>query len=153
MDEIVKNIDKYYNYARIIGGDLSHDIVHHVIMELPSNIRKPDAYMKTCIRNAYYNKKSTFNKLYRPNYTEEIEDIEDVKINSVNYDAMLLHRIFLELENEGYGMQVQVYKDCTLVSSISKFSRNSNINPRTINKICKFVHNEIIRRYTELDLD
>ena len=153
MIDITKDITKLYHYANLIGGELGCDLVHHVILDLPPNIKNHEAYLKKCIRNQYYNRKSSFNKLYRPHYSEELIDTEDTQSISDNYDALLLHKIFLELEMEGYSMHVQVYKDCTLVSSPYQYSKNSKIHRNTIDKICKFVHNEIIRRYTELDLD
>jgi hypothetical protein len=154
MYNITKDIDKLYAYAKRIGGELGCDLVHHVILlNLPPNIKDYQTYIKTCIRHEYCNPKSSFNKLYRPHYFEELNDIEDIQSISDNYDALLLHKIFLELEMEGYSTHVQVYKDCTLVSNKHQYSKNSKVNQRTIAKICKFVHNEIIRRYTELDLD
>lgn len=148
----IENIDELYSYAKRIAGCLGCDLVHHVLLEMPDKpIRNRTTYLKACIRYQYFNRESTFNKLYNPIGLDEISDIEDVHHQPDKYDSQLLHRILLEMEREGYGMEVQVYKDCTLVSSVVGFARNVNLNPRTITKITKFVHNEIIRRYTELE--
>lgn len=150
----IENIDELYTYAKHLAGDLGCDLVHHVLVEQVNKRYSKDlAYTKYCIRNAYYNPKSTFNKLYNPLGMDELHDIEDIHHDTNNYDSQLLHRIFLELELEGYGLEVQVYKDCTLVGSLTKLSKSTKLNPRTITKITKFVHNEIIRRYTELELN
>tara|TARA_R110000868_G_scaffold279203_1_gene539290 strand:- start:33794 stop:34243 length:450 start_codon:yes stop_codon:yes gene_type:complete len=149
----MNNFNELYLYANRIAGELGNDLVHHVYLETQGkHFNNRNAYFKTCIRNQYYNKDSTFNKLYRLDELE-LHDIEDVHIISDNYDSQLLHRIFLQLEMEGYSNQVQVYKDCKLVGSIHRFSKESKINERTITKICNFVHNEIIRRYNDMDLD
>lgn len=150
----VENIDELYTYAKRLAGDLGQDLVHHILLELPNRpVRNRTAYLKTCIRYQYYNNESTFNKLYHPLGLDELNDIEDIHYQSNNYDPQLLHSIFLQLEIEGYGLEVQVYKDCTFVTNENQFSINSNLSRKTITKITKFVHNEIIRRYSELDLD
>lgn len=149
----MNSFDEIYSYANKIAGELGNDLVHHVYLETRhQNPNNKNAYFKNAIRYQYYNKDSTFNKLYRLNELE-INDIEDVHIISDNYDSQLLHKILLQLEIEGYSDQVQVYKDCKLVGSVYNFSRESKISRQTITKICKFVHNEIIRRYNALDLD
>lgn len=150
----VDNINELYTYAKHFAGDLGQDLVHHILLEHSTRkYSKDTAYLKNCIRNAYFNPKSTFNKLYHPLGLDELNDIEDIHHQSDNYDPQLLHSIFLQLEIEGYGLEVQVYKDCTFASSIVKFSKTTQINPRTITKITKFVHNEIIRRYSELEFN
>jgi hypothetical protein len=149
----MNSFDEIYSYANKIAGELGNDLVHHVYLKMhDKSIKNHNAYFKTCIKNDYYNKDSTFNRLYRLDELE-INDIEDVYVISDNYDSQLLHKIFLQLEIEGYSKHVQVYKDCKLVGSVSKFTKASKINERTITKICKFVHNEIIKRYNALDLD
>lgn len=149
-----ENIQELYAYAKRIAGELGQDIVHHILLEHTNRqYPKQTAYLKSCIKNAHYNPKSTFNKLYNPHRMDELIDIEDIHHQSDNYDPQLLHRIFLQLEMEGYELEVQVYKDCTFVTNEHQFSINSNLSRKTITKITKFVHNEIIRRYTELELD
>lgn len=151
MNDIKSDLNEVYLYAKRIAGELGNDLVHHVYLKLyDKQIENRNAYFKTCIKNDYYNKNSTFNKLYRLDECD-LNDIEEIHITSINYDSQLLHKIFLQLEMEGYSKQVQVYKDCKLVGSVSSFSKESKINNRTITKICNFVHNEIIRRYNELD--
>jgi hypothetical protein len=144
-------IEQYYDYAERIAPGLGRDIVHHIAMELPQNIQNIDAYVHTSIRNAYRNKRSSFNRLYRPEDYSELPDIQDVSYNDKTYDAILLHTVLLELEIEGYSLYVSVFKDCYLGSSIRDFAERTGIDRRTITKICKFVQNEITKRYSDLD--
>jgi hypothetical protein len=149
--DFVNNIERYYQYAERIAPGYGHDIVHHIATEIKDNVKNIDAYVETCIRNSYRNKKSSFNRLYRPHIYEELADVQEYEYNGSKYDAILLHRIFLEMEMQGFDLHVSVFKDCFLGGSIRKFSERTQIDRRTITKICKFAQNEIIRRYTELD--
>lgn len=153
MNDIKSDLNEVYLYAKRIAGELGNDLVHHVYLEsYHQNPKNKTAYLKNSIKYQYYNKNSTFNKLYRLDECD-LNDIEDVHVISDNYDSQLLHKILLQLEMEGYSKQVQVYKDCKLVGSVYNFSRESKISRQTITKICNFVHNEIITRYNALDLD
>ncbi len=147
-NDFVNNIELYYSYAERIAPGYGHDIVHHICTEIPNKVDNIDAYVHTSIRNAYRNKHSSFNRLFNPQLIKELPDIES---DGVTYDSILLHTIFLEMEIEGFSLEVSVFKDCYFGSSIAKFSKKTGINERTIVKICKFVRNEIIRRYTVLD--
>jgi len=149
--ELINNLDKYYAYAERISKDLGKDIVHHLATEIPEDVKHPSAYIKTCIRNSFFNKRSTFNKLYLHAFEDELQEIEDITVHFKTYDAILLHKIFLEMEIEGNTLEVSIFKDCYLGSSIREFSNETNIDRRIITKICKFVQDEVFRRYTELD--
>ena len=146
-----KSIEKYYRYAEYLAGKNGKDLLHHVYLELPDNIRHEDAYVWKCLVHAYYGKNSTYNKLYNPLGTELIEDVEQKFEDPCLFDSQLLHKILLQLEIEGFTTEVRVFKDCTLNSSIRVLSAKSKINRRTITKICKFIENEIRIRYERLD--
>lgn len=143
----IQNIDKYYKYARSIAKELGEDLLHHVIINLQGKkITHLDAYIYRAMRNEWVNPKSSFNKLYKSQ-----EDIIEYSDSTVRYDSILLHKILLELETEGYGVEVDVFKDCYLASSVNDVAIRTKTNHRTIIKICNFVKNEIICRYKQLD--
>ena len=79
-----KSIEKYYRYAEYIAGKNGKDLLHHVYLELPDNIRHEDAYIWKCLVHAYYGKNSTYNKLYNSLGVTLIEDI-DQHLEDVNY--------------------------------------------------------------------
>jgi hypothetical protein len=152
-EDFVNSIDEFYQYAEKIAPGYGKDIVHHIATELPNDIKNINAYVHTSIRNAWRNKRSSFNKIYRPQQYQELPDVPEIEYNGTKYDAILLHRIFLELEIEGYSLEVSVFKDCYLGSSITAFAEKTDIDYRVIKKICNFTKNEIIKRYRELDND
>ena len=143
---LIENIDYFYNYAESLSKQYGKDVVHHIATEIPDQPRHPKTYITTCIRNALYNKYSSFNKLYRPEDVPAIEETYNGK-----YDAFMLHRILLELECKGYHLHVALFKDAYLGSSVNAVAKKIEADRRTVNKICKFVKNEIHRRYIELD--
>lgn len=143
----LENLEKYYKYARSIANDLGEDLLHHVLLNIQGKkIEHIDAYIYRSMRNEWVNQKSRFNKLYR--FKDEIIDYSE---SCVKYDAILLHKILLELENEGMELEVTVFKDCYLGSSINDVSIRTKTCHRTIIKICNFVKDEIIHRYKQLD--
>lgn len=148
-----EQISKYYSQAKTIAGELGNDLLHHVILKLPTELKHPDTYIFKCMINEWIDPQSKFNKLHRLNNPYISEDIEEyIAEPFTKYDAILLHKILLELEIEGYILEVAVYKESALVSSYSKVSRNTKVNRITITKICKFVENEIRTRYALLDV-
>lgn len=151
--QFVDNIESFYCYAECLAPGYGHDVVHHIIDIVPDNVKQIEPYVKKTIRNELFNRKSSFNKLFRPINLDELIDVEQIEFKYKNYDAILLHRIFLEMEIEGYELQVQVFKDCYFGSSVYSFSKQSKLSRKFITKICKFVQDEIIRRYTLLDVD
>ena len=146
-----KQIQKYYGYAQAIAGELYRDLFHHVYCELPDGIHHPDAYIYRAMFNAYTNKKSTFNKLYRIEDTDqEIQIAEEIQTHS-KYDSFLLHKILLDLEMEGFDLEVSIYKEVRLVSNCVKLSKKIGIAPKTLSKIVNFIENEIRHRYLTLN--
>lgn len=109
-------------------------------------------FVRTMI-NEFYNSKSRFSKLYRPNYSSLDFDFQELpKDESQNYDANLLHKIFLELEIEGYEYEVSIYKEALLVSSQTKVAKRlKKSRPLTIKPICDLIQNEIKTRYEILN--
>lgn len=151
--DFITNIEAYYKYADSIAPGYGYDIVHHICTIIPDKVNSIDAYVKRSIRNEFYNRKSSFNRLYRPHFHEELQDIAEFEYKGTKYDSILLHKIFLEMEIEGYDLEVRVFKDCYLGSSVYNFSKQTKLNRQTITKICKFTQDEIIRRYTALDVE
>lgn len=151
--DFIDRIESFYSYAERLAPGYGHDVVHHIIDIIPSNIKQIDPYVKKTIRNELFNRSSSFNRLFRPIHFNELVDVEQIESSIENYDAILLHRIFLEMEIDGYELEVKVFKDCYLGSSVDGFSKQSKLSRKTITKICNFVKHEIIRRYTELDMD
>lgn len=98
------------------------------------------------MRNEWIDQGSSFNKLYNPK-----EQIVEYSESTIKYDSILLHKILLELENEGYDVEVTVFKDCYLGSSINDVANKTKTHRETILKICNFVKNEILNRYKLLD--
>jgi len=143
---LIDNIDYFYRYAESLCPSLGRDVVHHVSTEIPLELNHPKTYITQSIRNALFNKYSSFNKLYNPT-DEEIHYSDEGQ----KYDALLLHRILLELEIDGYSLHVSVFKDCYLGTSINSVAQKTKTDRRYIKKICKFVQNEIRTRYTELE--
>ena len=146
-----KSIEKYYRYAEFLAGENGKDLLHHVYLDLPDNIRHQDAYIWKCLVNAYYNKNSTYNKLYTSLGVELCEDVELINEEPCLFDAQLLHKILLQLEIEGYTTEVKVYKDCILNSSMYVLSKKTKVCRQTITKIVNFIENEIRERYALLD--
>ena len=146
-----KSIEKYYRYAEFLAGENGKDLLHHVYLDLPDNIRHQDAYIWKCLVNAYYNKNSTYNKLYTSLGVELFEDVELINEEPCLFDAQLLHKILLQLEIEGYTTEVKVYKDCILNSSMYVLSKKTKVCRQTITKIVNFIENEIRERYALLD--
>ena len=146
-----KSIEKYYRYAEFLAGENGKDLLHHVYLDLPDNIRHQDAYIWKCLVNAYYNKNSTYNKLYTSLGVELFEDVELIHEEPCLFDAQLLHKILLQLEIEGYTTEVKVYKDCILNSSMYVLSKKTKVCRQTITKIVNFIENEIRERYALLD--
>lgn len=151
--DFIDRIESFYAYAERLAPGYGHDVVHHIIDIVPSNVKQIDPYVKKTIRNELFRRNSSFNRLFRPIHFNELVDVEQIESSIENYDAILLHRIFLEMEIDGYGLEVKVFKDCYLGSNISNFSKQSKLSRRFVTKICNFVKYEIIRRYTELDMD
>lgn len=149
MNLTTDQINKYYGYAYSIAGDLYMDLFHHVYLELPDNIKHPDAYIYRSMFNAYTNKKSTFNKLYSITDNEPCDSVPVTTSSHSKYDSFLLHKILLELEQDGFDREVLVYKEVKFTSNIVEFSRKVNINRRTISKIINFIDNEIRTRYND----
>lgn len=151
--DFIDRIESFYTYAERLAPGYGCDVIHHIIDIIPSNVKQIDPYVKKTIRNELFNRSSSFNRLFRPIHFNELVDVEQIESSIENYDAILLHKIFLEMEIDGYGLEVKVFKDCYLGSSITKYCKQTKLNHRTITKICKFVQDEIIRRYTALDND
>lgn len=149
MNLTTDQINKYYGYAYSIAGDLYMDLFHHVYLELPDNIKHPDAYIYRSMFNAYTNKKSTFNKLYHITDNEPCDSVPITTSSHSKYDSFLLHKILLELEQDGFDREVLVYKEVKFTSNIVEFSKKVNINRRTISKIINFIDNEIRTRYND----
>lgn len=146
-----KQIQKYYGYAHAIAGELYRDLFHHVYCELPDGIQHPDAYIYRAMFNAYTNKKSTFNKLYRiEDCDQDFTQVDEPQQHS-KYDSFLLHKILLELEMEGLEMEVSIYKEVRLVSNCVKLSKKIGITPKTLSKIVNFIEDEIRNRYLILN--
>lgn len=151
--DFIDRIESFYIYAERLAPGYGHDVVHHIIDSVPDKVEYLDTYVKKSIYNELFRRNSSFNRLFRPIHFNELVDVEQVESFIENYDAILLHRIFLEMEIDGYGLEVKVFKDCYLGSSVTQYCKRIKMNHRTITKICNFVKNEIIRRYTELDMD
>ena len=144
---LIEQLDYFYRYAESISPSLGKDVVHHIATEIPQDLKHPKTYITTCIRNAIFNKESTFNKLYNPQ--DVFFDCEQIGLRK--YDAMTLHKILLELEIEGYSLHVSVFKDCFLGTSISQVAQKTNTDRRYIKKICTFVQKEIQERYVDTE--
>lgn len=141
-----ESLPKYYRYARSIAKDLGDDLLHHVILKIHGkSINHIDSYIYRTMLNEFNNKNSEFNKTYRSK--EPVVEYHE----SNGYDVHILNKIFLQLEMEGYKLEVRIFKDCYLGSSIRTMSDQMNVDRRTIRKICKFVQDEITTRYRQLD--
>jgi len=157
VNPVVKRIDKYYGYARGIAGDLGEDLVHHVILNnklldkcKEVNKKALDRYVHLTLEREYRNKSSKFYRKYRkPELTKQ--HIDDTPTGG--YDTIRLHTILLQLENEGYTLEVKVFKQCYLTgTSEFSFSQRSGVDRKAIGKLCTFVKEEIRKRYViELD--
>ena len=149
-----KSIEKYYRYAEFLAGENGKDLLHHVYLELPedlSHINNPDTYIQKCLFHAYYGKTSSYNKLQTLLVSELTDDIEQTHEEPCLFDSQLLHKILLQLEIEGYVLEVRVYKDCKLNISIRSLSKKLDIDRRDVTKIVNFIENEIRERYALLD--
>jgi len=157
MNLFEQRLDKYYGYAFKIAGALGEDLMHHVIIENKLiercdkvNENALDRYVYLALEREYHSKKSKFFRLYiKPE--RNVQDFDDTPTKG--YDTIKLHTFLLQLENEGYSMEVRVFKECYLLgSSEYEFSKRSNTHRDSIRKICKFIKNEIVKRY-DIELD
>ena len=145
-----KDIDIYYKLARNIAGELGDDLLHQVLLNIPSTKRIDNmtTYIWRSLRNEFYNRNSQFNRLYKPHQEIRLDqDFEQIESTISNYDIFTLHTILLQLEIEGYEMEVQIFKDCRLTKSNRAIAKKTQVDVRTLEKICKFVESEIKQRY------
>ena len=154
---MLDNLDKYYGYARKIAGDMGEDLLHHLIAEKGlidkvNNVNENavDRYVYTALFREYITKGSKFHTSYvKPSI--DIIQIDDTPTKG--YDTIPIHTILLRLENEGHNLEVKVFKECYLLNrSELAFSKRSGTDYRVIRKMCKFVKDEIRKRYV-LELD
>jgi hypothetical protein len=147
-------MDKFYLIAKSIAGELGNDLVHHTFLLMPDiDLEINGGYFVNAMKLQYYSKRSSFNKNFRPDYSPLNFDLTDtIEDESIKYDANLLHKIFLELEIDGLGYEVGIYKEATLVSSQIKVAKRLKKSRwRTISPICKQINNEIRKRYEILN--
>lgn len=150
----MKTFDKFYQIGNSIAGELGNDLVHHCYLLMPEiDLETKGGYFVRTMINEFYNSKSRFSKLYRPNYSSLDFDVqEQAKDESQSYDANLLHKIFLELEIEGMEYEVSIYKEAMLVSNKSQVAKRlKKSRPRTIIPICDLIQKEIKERYEVLN--
>ena len=136
---------------------MGEDLLHHVIVEnnliekvKNVNCNAINRYVYRSLLNEFTNKSSKFYKLY---IKPSVSNVKIDDTNSKGYDTIPIHTILLKLETEGHKLEVKVFKECYLLNvSEFEFSRRSNIDYRVIVKMCKFVKEEIRKRYViELD--
>lgn len=157
MNLFLQRIDKYYGYSKKIAGSLGSDLMHFLISDkdLLEKVEKVndkalDRYVYLALHREYTDKSSKFYKKYIKPDTCTVQ-IDDTPSNG--YDTIPIHKILLQLEIEGYELQVKVFKNCYFLGvSEFEFSRRSGTDYRAIKKICNFVKDEIRKRYViELD--
>jgi hypothetical protein len=147
-------MDKFYSIAKSIAGELGNDLVHHTFLLMPDiDLEINAGYFVNAMKLQFYSKRSSFNKNFRPDYSPLTFDLTDtIEDESVKYDANLLHKIFLELEIDGLGYEVGIYKEATLVSNKTKVAKRLKKSVcQTISPICKQINNEIRKRYEILN--
>lgn len=150
----LSHFEKFYQIGTSIAGELGHDLVHHCYLLMPEiDLDTKGGYFVRTMINEFYNSKSRFSKLYRPNYSNLDFDLQELpKDESQYYDANLLHKIFLELEIEGLEYEVSIYKEAMLVSNKSQVAKRlKKSRCRTIKPICDLIQNEIKERYEILN--
>ena len=145
--DVVKNIDKYYGYAKRIAKRDYMDLMHHCLELIPEDVVNVDRYVWVTLRNAYYNKNSSFNKLY--GRLQEEADFNTDKIET--YDTNILYRIFLELEQEDLEYEVKIFKRCYLFENFTKVSEDTGLSYYKLRQLCDFIQTEIKDRYAKLD--
>jgi len=146
------NIQKLYKYANSIAGELGPDLFHHVYLELAGKeIEFPETYFYTVMSREFKNADSKFNKQHRIRESGSFPALPDEETEFPNYDIFLLYNIFQQLDNEGYGMEVQVYKECKFNTSAIHLAQATGVNKRTILKICNFVKHQIKTRYESIE--
>ena len=145
--EVFNNIDKYYNYAKKISGFYYMDLMHHCLEKIPNGVKQLDRYVYVTLRNEYYNPKSSFNKLYKPEaYNEEVET-ERAK----SYDTNILYSIFLELEQDGLEWEVGLFKRCYISSTFTETSDKTGLSYYKLRQLCDYIQTEIKERYVKYD--
>lgn len=157
MDLLIDRIDKYYGYASSIAGDLGQDLIHFLIsdkglLEKTKNVNDNalDRYVYLSIKREYTDKNSRF---YKKHIRPDLNTIQIDDTPTKGYDGIPIHKILLQLEIEGYNLEVKVFKQCYFLDqSELAFSKRSSVDYRVIRKMCKFVKEEIRKRY-EFELD
>lgn len=145
MDQqLIDDIDKYYLLSNKIAGEDGNDLLHHVLISFKNkrNLKGDDLhyYFITILRNEYYNKNSSFNKLHsRHELTTEIEYFE------ATYDTDQLNDILNRITNK---KAVEVFKKCYLTSNIKQVAKELNVSKMTLYRnYLIFVKNEIRKQY------
>ena len=150
----MKTFDKFYQIGNSIAGELGIDLVHHCYLLMPEiDLDKKGGYFVRTMVIQWMDSKSSFSKLFKPNYLQLDFDLQELpKDEAYYYDANLLHKILLELEIEGYEYEVSIYKEALLVSSQTKVAKRlKKSRCCTIKPICDLIQNEIKTRYEILN--
>lgn len=151
MDKnIIDRLDKYYRYAKTIAGSDGVDLLHHLLIHLPSNLKTDvpqqlDRYIYKSLSNAYYNKNSTFNKLHYP-----LKEVEPEYFGG-GYDIVQLNKILLELEIEGHEEKVTIFKDSYFGSNEYTVSKQKGMTRYKVKRACDFIKQQIRERYVKHD--
>lgn len=144
--EIVGSIAKYYSIANKIAGDNGNDLLHHVLINF-KNKRKLTGddlffYFNKILRNEYYNKESTFNKLHGPCAIQE-----DIEYYTSEYDTGKLHDILDSIEDR---KAVEIFKRCYFESNVRTVAKELNVSrPTLYRNYLIFVKEEIKKHYVQ----
>jgi len=141
------DFEKLYNQAKNMAGDCYKDLVHMSYEEMTKKDRQlkdPESYLFMIMRNQINKKDSRFNKLYGRQKKAEF-DCEEVQHKEA--DIVRVKEIMHEMRTEGLFYEVWLFEQYAQKGNCLAISRASGINRRTIEKIIKFVKEEIKRRY------
>jgi hypothetical protein len=143
------DIDRYYRLANAIAGELGSDLLHHILISFDNkkNLKGDDLYryLRVCLKNEFYNKNSTFNKLYNCKDEEVDYDCKDT------YDTVRLTEILEELSSEGHEYKVNLFKDVLYGrQTVKQIAKEMKVSRMYIYRnFITFVREEIRKRYVD----
>lgn len=132
--------DRFLKMAKTIAGESAEDILHDSLILIEGKkIDNIDSYIFMTMRNKFIDIK-------RQEKKKRIEceiEYHETKTPSIHY----LNQVLLEIEKDGYGKEVAIFKEATFVSNMRKVATRIGKSYRFVNYKCKFVKDEIKRRY------
>jgi hypothetical protein len=149
----VIDIEKQYEYAKRLVGELNKDLVHHCILILhdkginTDKLKFPDTYFYR-VMICEIDKRGGFTKKYFPQLIPYDEDE-----TTFEKDPFVVQQILNEMVKEGYKEEVKLFRVYSL--NINNFAiplqKKTGLHRNTLQNCINFVKQTIIERYGSYD--